>query len=103
MDINPSHFSAIKYLITSDSNPNIETITSSILYGNIRSLIISRNDCDTLLHHLVCLSSIRELTLSNSNVDTSFIHFLNAMTRLESLRLMEESEKILLLLKKIYH
>jgi hypothetical protein len=53
-----------------------------------------------LLHRLTRLSSIRELTVSDNVNYTSFINLLNMMTRLESIRLMEESHKILLLLKE---
>jgi len=53
-----------------------------------------------LLHRLTRLSSIRELTVSDNVNYTSFINHLNMMTRLESIRSMEELHKILLLLKE---
>jgi hypothetical protein len=94
-----TYFDGMASLVTSKPDQNIETIMTSVLYGNSHSLIINRNDCDVLLHRLIRLSSIRELTLSDTIHSTSFINLLNIMTGLESLRLMEESQKILLSLK----
>ncbi len=74
--------------------------STHILYLKVRSLTIARSNCEILLRRLLRLSSIRELTLVHNSDPIYFINLLTMTTRLESLRLLKGSERILFLLKE---
>src|SRR4051812_25103834 len=98
-EINHTYFNSMTFLHTSYIHKNQTSHSTDILYSKVRSLIIGRSDCDIILHRLVRLSYVRELTLIHNTDPVAFINLLNLMIGLESLRLLRNSEKILLLLK----